>query len=443
MSRKILLIDDEAGVRFALRTYLEPRGFDVAEAESCERARREVRAFPPDAIVLDFRLPDGIALDLIRDLKAAAPCAPIIVLTAHGSIDVAVAAIKEGAENFMTKPVELSALALLLERALANRGAKRRDVAVRASHAARSRDPFIGTSGAVRDLREAAGRVATSDRPVLLQGETGSGKGVLARWIHDSGPRAGEAFVDVNCAGLSRELLESELFGHEKGSFTGATATKQGLLEIADGGTLFLDEIGDMDLTTQAKLVKVLEEKQFRRVGAVRDRQADIRLVAATHRDVPNMVRQETFRADLFFRITTLRLVVPPLRSRVSDIPALAEMFLSDLGREIGRPDVRFTRAALDRLERHSWPGNVRELRNVIERSLLLSDDGSIDDRFLNFDETPMPIASHERLDDVEREHILRIVREEQGHVERAAHRLGIPRSSLYQKLRKFERRDF
>ena len=442
MARKVLIVDDESGSRFALRAYLAQRGFEISEAEDCRSARLEARRFSPDAIVLDYRLPDGVAIDCIPDLKAIVPDASIIVLTAHASIDAAVVAIKQGAENFITKPVEMAALSLMLERAVTNLRTRKRE---RARNVAPARNPFIGSSAAIRELREHAGRVAASDRPVLIQGETGSGKGVLARWVHDAGPRAGEAFVDINCAGLSRELLESELFGHEKGSFTGATTTKQGLLEIADGGTVFLDEIGDMDPALQAKLLKVLEEKQFRRVGDVRDRRVDVRLITATHRDLAAMARQEKFRADLFFRITTLRLLVPPLRSRVEDIPELAEVFLGNLGREVGRPDVRFTEAAFEMLERHAWPGNVRELRNVIERALLLTDEGVIEPRLLNFDDaaTAPPPSNAEKLEDVEREHILRIVAAEHGRVERAAQRLGIPRSTLYQKLRKYQREPF
>jgi DNA-binding NtrC family response regulator len=442
MARKVLIVDDESASRFALRAYLSQRGFEINEAEDCRSARVVARRFCPDAIVLDYRLPDGVASDCIPDLKVIVPDASIIVLTAHASIDAAVVAIKQGAENFITKPVEMAALSLMLERAVTNLSTRKRE---RARNVAPARDPFIGSSAAIRELREQAGRVAASDRPVLMQGETGSGKGVLAHWIHEVGPRAGEAFVDINCAGLSRELLESELFGHEKGSFTGATTTKQGLLEIADGGTVFLDEIGDMDPALQAKLLKVLEEKQFRRVGDVRDRRVDVRLITATHRDIAAMVRQEKFRADLFFRITTLRLLVPPLRSRVEDIPELAEVFLGNLGREVGRPDVRFTDAAFERLALHVWPGNVRELRNVIERALLLTDEGIIEPRLLNFDDaaTGAPRTNAEKLEDVEREHILRIVAAEQGRVERAAQRLGIPRSTLYQKLRKYQREPF
>jgi len=435
---RVLIVDDESTLRFAIRDYLESAGFEIHEAEDIASARRAVAEAAPDIVLLDYKLPDGTSAELIPDMKAFAPDLPIIMLTGHATIELAVEAMKLGADQFLTKPVQLSALRIVIDRMLANRRSARRD----AAHTRQSLsvpNPFLGTSRAIGTLRNQAQRVVASDRPVLIQGETGSGKGVLANWLHANGPRAAEPFVDLNCAGLTRELLESELFGHEKGAFTGAVAAKPGLLEIADGGSVFLDEIGDMDLPLQAKLLKVVEEKRYRRVGDVRDRKVDMRLIAATHRDLAVMARDQTFRSDLYFRISTIRLVVPPLRERLEDIPILAEVFLRGLAREVGRPGMLLTRDAVAALQRYHWPGNVRELRNVIERAVLLHDGVGITAQALHFDvDGEQPARSGVMtLAEVEKAHILDVLERENGHVERAAERLGIPRSSLYQKLKK------
>jgi DNA-binding NtrC family response regulator len=328
---------------------------------------------------------------------------------------------------------------VIIERLLENRRAKKKAEAHSRS-VDRPVNPFEGSSEVVRELRDQAMRVARSDRPILIEGETGSGKGVLARWIHNAGPFADEPFVDLNCAGLTRELVESELFGHEKGAFTGAVATKPGLLEIAAGGTVFLDEIGDMDLSLQAKLLKAVEEKRIRRVGDIRDRQVAFRLITATHRDLAAMSHDQTFRSDLYFRINTIRLSMPPLRKRTEDIPVLAESFLRAIARDLGHPQVRLTDAAMHALQRYAWPGNVRELRNVIERAVLLTSATELSTEHLRFDErsmSPRLDPATMTLADCERQHIRLVMELEDGHVERAAARLGIPRSSLYQKLKK------
>jgi transcriptional regulator with PAS, ATPase and Fis domain len=267
---------------------------------------------------------------------------------------------------------------------------------------------------------------------------------VLARWLHANGPRAEEAFVDLNCAGLPRELLESELFGHERGAFTGAVQNKVGLLDLAHRGTLFLDEIGDMEPTLQPKLLKVLEEQRFRRVGDVRDRQVDLQLVAATHQDLAQRVAGGQFRGDLYFRISTLPLTVPALRDRAEDIPLLARRLLEQVCQDVGRPAIGLTTGALATLTAYRWPGNIRELRNVLERAVLLHDRQTLDREHLLFDtgldaDASGSAPAQQTLKDLERAHIERILREEKGKVEQAARRLGIPRSSLYQKLKQFQ----
>jgi DNA-binding NtrC family response regulator len=283
--------------------------------------------------------------------------------------------------------------------------------------------------------------VVQSESPILIEGETGTGKGVLARWLHQNGPRAEEAFVDLNCAGLTRELLETELFGHEKGSFTGATASKIGLLEAAHRGTVFLDEIGDMDPPVQPKLLTVLEEKRFRRLGDVRDRHVDIRLLAATHHDLGRLAQEGKFRSDLYFRISTLPLTVPPLRERAEDIPILARGFLAHFATEMGRGGVSLADDGLAALQQYRWPGNIRELRNVLERAVLVSEGDVIrrqDLRFALSQGAPAPAEGSGTLEDLERRGIEKALEAESGHVDRAARRLGVPRSSLYKKIKKY-----
>src|SRR5205814_6366475 len=252
-------------------------------------------------------------------------------------------------------------------------------------------DPVAGQSMVMKQLAEAAAKVARSESPVFIEGESGSGKGVLAAWLHNNSPRAEEAFVDLNCAGFSREFLETELFGHEKGAFTGAVSSKSGLLEVAHQGTVFLDEIGDMDTAVQAKLLKVLEEKRFRRLGDVRERQVNVRLIAATHQDLRRLVQESKFRSDLFYRINTIPLVIPPLRERAEDIPILAQSFLEAFAADLSRRELRLGEDAVRALQAYSWPGNIRELRNVLERAVLLSDSNVIRRQELHLDAATTP----------------------------------------------------
>ena len=440
---RVLVVDDEAGVRFGIRDFLEQQGYEIEEADSCRDAQNIFRSYRPDIVIADYMLQDGTALDLLPRLKEIDPDISLLVLTAHGSIDLAVRAIKEGAEQFLTKPLELPALQVILERLLEKQRNHHKQLASKTRQVRKAINPFIGSSAAIRSLAEQARKVLTTDSPVLILGETGSGKGVLARWLHENSRRGEEAFVDLNCAGLTRELLETELFGHEKGAFTSATATKLGLFEVAHRGTIFLDEVGDVDLQIQPKLLKVLEEKRFRRVGDVRDRQVDVRLIAATHQDIGQLVREKKFRDDLYFRISTIPLSFPALRERVEDIPEVASYLLNKLASDLGRGDIELTADCVAALQSYTWPGNVRELRNVIERAVLLSDHRSIDLKDLHFDghaNVGAPfLDSRLTLLELEKQHIERVLQEESGRVEKAAKRLGIPRSSLYQKIKKHQ----
>ena len=444
MSRnKVLVVDDESGVRFGIRDFLEQHGYEIEEADSCYDAQHLFRTSRPDIVIADYMLPDGTALDLLPRLREIDGGTPLLVLTAHGSIDLAVRAIKEGAEQFLTKPLELPTLLVILQRILQKQRNYHKQLASKSRQSRLAIDPFIGTSAAIRALADQARKLLTTESPVLILGETGTGKGVLARWLHENSPRAEEAFVDLNCAGLTRELLETELFGHEKGAFTSATSSKQGLFEVAHRGTIFLDEVGDVDLQIQPKLLKVLEEKRFRRLGDVRDRQVDVRLIAATHQDMGQLVREKRFRDDLYFRISTIPLSFPALRERIEDIPTLAHYLLNKISADLGRIELTLDQSCIQALQAYSWPGNIRELRNVIERAVLLSEQKHITLNDLHFDghaQISAPfLDTNLTLLELEKQHIERVLQEERGRVEKAAKRLGIPRSSLYQKLKKHQ----
>ena len=438
---RILLIDDEERIRATVGDFFDAHGYEVDTAGSCAEGEKHFRFARPDLVICDFRLPDGDGSHVLETVRTIDASVPLVVVTAHGSVDLAVEMIKEGAAHFVTKPLDLSVLLVVVQRLLDERRRAARADAAAAVQRRDAADPFCGTSEAIQRLRETAAVVAAADAPVLIGGETGSGKGVLARWIHASSRRASEAFVDINSAGLSRELLESEMFGYAKGAFTGAVTAKAGLLEVAHRGTVFLDEIGDIDLAVQPKLLKVVEEKRFRRLGEVQDRMVDIRLIAATHRDLAALVEQERFRDDLYFRINTLTLNIPPLRERREDIPLLANAIVRQLAGQMAKSDVSLGDDAIEALTRHRWPGNIRELRNVIEHAVLLARRPVVGASDLRFEVIESPAArtqteDHLTLAEVERKHILRVLRLESGNVERAAKRLDVPRSTLYRRLK-------
>ncbi|MBV8517125.1 MAG: sigma-54-dependent Fis family transcriptional regulator [Acidobacteria bacterium] len=439
---RILIVDDHPLIRQTISEYLAQRQCAVSHCETLHAAEQLVREQLPDVLIIDYMLPDGNALEVLPRLRNAAPSMAVIILTGYGSIDLAVRAIKEGAEHFLTKPVELATLWVLVERILENARIRRNETA-QGTRQRNGIDPFAGVSRIIRELAEQAQIVAGANSPVLIQGETGSGKGVLARWLHAHSARAKEPFVDLNCAGLSKDFLESELFGHERGAFTGAVAAKQGLFETAHRGTLFLDEIGDIDPQVQPKLLKVLEEQRFRRLGEVRDRVADVRLLAATHENLHVAQRERRFREDLYFRISTIRLTMPSLRERPEDIPALARQFLARFAAELGRGTLAFDQRAEEALRAYRWPGNIRELRNVIERAVLLTRAATLSERDLHFDFHESGAAAPEfdsmTLDQLEKAAVERALARERGRVGRAAARLGIARSSLYHRIRKFD----
>ena len=439
---RILVVDIDPVIRSGICNFLAAQGHVVSEAGSCRDAQLQLQRFRPDALVLDFYLPNGDAPQLLRQAKGMSPRVPVVVLAGQAGSDLTERAIRHGADQVLMKPVELAGLHATLLRLLANEKSARTSAVASPKIVRECLNPFVGTSPAVRRLREIASRVLSSESPNLLQGETGAGKGVLANWIHRNGTRAEQPFLDLNCAGLSRELLESELFGHEKGAFTSAVNAKQGLLEVANHGTVFLDEIGDIDLQVQPKLLKVLEDRVFRRLGDIRDRAVDIRLISATHRELLELVRQQRFRSDLYFRVNIIYIQVPALRERIEDIPSLTQNLLRNIGRGRGE-DASISSAAMTTLQRYSWPGNIRELRNVLERALLVAGNGPIRAEHL-FLQAPAVDASRltvmgGTLKQMECAYIHHVLRDECGSIERAARRLGIPRSSLYNKMRRFE----
>jgi DNA-binding NtrC family response regulator len=439
-SRKILLVDDDDDLRRAYAAHLIANGFVVEEAEDTASAHKSFVATRPDVVILDFRLPDGTAAELVPSLKELEPTVPIIVLTGFGSMELGVSLIKSGAEQCLSKPVEASALVMIVNKVLQNSRNQQKQLANTTRRRRVVLNPFVGESAAIKRLAEAATKVANSQSPVLIQGETGTGKGVLATWLHENGPRAEESFVDLNCAGLTREFLESELFGHEKGAFTGAINTKLGLLEVGHRGTVFLDEIGDVDPNVQPKLLKVLEEKKFRRMGDVRDRFIDVRLIAATHQDLRHLIETKAFRGDLYFRISTVPVAIPPLRERQDDIPYIAQALLVRICSDMARPRAELSAKAVERLRAYYWPGNIREMRNVLERALLFTDQSVLEPANLAFEPQAQTQASSYNpdwtLDELERFHISAVFSSESQNVEQTARRLGIAKSTLYQKLK-------
>ena len=330
MKPNVLILDDEAAVRTSFSFYLTRKGFAVAEVGTLAAARQVVLSQSMDALLLDVNLPDGSGLDLIREVREACPGIAIVVMTGIGDIPMAVAAMREGADHFVTKPVDMKDLEVFLRKSLELGGLRRGSRAV--ERQARKAAPFFGECAAARSLFEQASLALQHDAPVLLQGETGTGKGVLARWLHEHGARQRMPFVEVSCAGLPRDLLASELFGHARGAFTSAVADKEGLLDVADGGTLFLDEIGELDAPMQSQFLTVLEGKRYRRLGEVRERRSEFRLICATSRVLPDDVAAGRFRPDLYFRINVLPITVPALRDRSADLPALVSHLLGGLG---------------------------------------------------------------------------------------------------------------
>ena len=442
----ILVVDDDPGVRAIFQEYLSSVGYSVRTAASLGEGRNAVMSQRFDAVLLDMRLPDGNGLDWIPDLRERHSELAIVVITGEGEVRLAVEAMRRGADNFLTKPVELSELDVFLRKSLETGFLRRSQLAQQMQ--TKKAQPYFGESAAMKRVAELAAVAAQNDSTIILQGETGTGKGVLARWLHENGPRSSAPFVELNCSSLRGELLASELFGHVKGAFTSAVQDRKGLIEVANGGTLFLDEIGDMDIRVQAQFLNVIEEKQYRRLGEVKIRRSEFRLICATNRDLQDSVRRGEFRQDLYFRINVFPITLPPLRERREDIPGLAHEIMRSFGRQ-----ETLSREILDLFLAYPWPGNIRELRNVLERAILLARGRELtvaDFSALTVPPAvraapsphrhPQPPEGPERpldLDEQEQAYVRKIVEQCGGDTKQAAKLLGISRATLYRKLKK------
>ncbi|MGZ8868377.1 MAG: sigma-54-dependent transcriptional regulator, partial [Thermoanaerobaculia bacterium] len=369
LRKRILVVDDDPQIVSGLAALLSD-DWEVKTAETGKSALSIFAEFSPDVVLLDVQLPDYSGIDLLHQFKMYSETSAVIMMSGLGNMERIIESMKLGAETFLQKPFDTDTLTLTLEQASKVLAQRRELLAFRRSES-KDAERLSGLSPAITHLNDILGQIARAPSPVLIEGDSGTGKGILAKLLHNRSARARAPFVDLNCAGLSKELLESELFGHERGAFTNATNTKPGLFEIAGEGTLFLDEIGEMELTVQARLLKALEEERFRRVGGTRDIRADFRLIAATNRDLQAEVAAGRFRGDLYYRLNVVKLRMPALRERLEDLPILVQEILRPLGKEMGRPIPKVSPQALKKLSSYPWPGNVRELRNVLERALL------------------------------------------------------------------------
>jgi len=431
---RVLVIEDESVIRNALTRLLERNGYEVAAAESVEAAEAEHALEQFDVVLADLRLPGRSGTEVIE----RAPGIPVIIMTSYASVRSAVEAMRLGAVDYIAKPFDNDDLLLTLSRTLSDGRLQRQNAALKADV---DRDypvsGIVGTCSAMQQVFERIRKVAPTDTSVLILGESGTGKELVARALHDQSGRQDAPLVAVNCAAIPETLIEAELFGHEKGAFTGAVGTREGLVESANGGTLFLDEIGELPAAAQARLLRVLQENEIRRVGASHSRKVDIRLVAATHRDLQRLVENGEFREDLYFRIHVMEIRLPPLRERGEDIPALARFLLQKSCRRLNKPPMRFSDDALRAIRSYSWPGNVRELENAIERAVILSDSTALtpDLLALPVDGSSAPVDRQQMdlsLEEYFREFVLQ--HQDQLTETELARRLGISRKALWEK---------
>ncbi len=448
MAERILIVDDEAGIRSTLAGILEDEGYQTAGADSVAAARTAIERESFDLALFDVWLPDGDGLDLLATVREARPELPVIVISGHANVDAAVKAIRLGAYDFLEKPLSLSRVVLTVANALERRRLARelRELSERLE----ASEPLIGNSLPMQQLKADLKLAAAADSRILVTGENGTGKELVARQVHRLSRRSRGPFVEVNCAAIPEDLIESELFGHVKGAFTGAAADRPGRFEQASGGTLFLDEIADMSLKTQAKVLRVLQEQRFERVGGTSTIQVDVRVVAATNKDLEGEIEAGRFREDLYFRLAVIPLTVPPLRSRREDIPLLVDHFIAHFARELGRRPKLLSRAAAERLQAYGWPGNVRELRNVVERMMIMVPGEVIDAGALppairgeSGDRgTPLEAQDFPTLRDAraafEKRYIERKLAEHGGNVSRTSLALGLERSNLYRKMKAY-----
>jgi two-component system, NtrC family, nitrogen regulation response regulator NtrX len=447
MKPRILVIDDEAAIRDSMRMILEYEGYEFVGASSGPEGLALVERETPDLVFLDVKMPGMDGIEVLTRVKALQETLPVVIVSGHATVATAVEATKLGAFDFIEKPLATDRVLLTIRNALEQSRIKDEVTALR--RAVELKHEMVGTSPQIRQVMEAVRRASPTSATVLIQGESGVGKELVARAIHRNSLRSRERFIQVNCAAIPDELIESELFGHEKGSFTGATEKQIGKFEQADRGTIFLDEVGDMSLKTQAKVLRVLQEGEVERVGSARTIRVDVRVIAATNKDLEKEIEKGTFREDLFFRLSVIPISVPPLRDRPEDIPPLVQHFLELFAREHNFRRRRITPAAMEAMQRHRWKGNIRELRNTVERVLIMTSGETIDvgdlPDALRFDARPAtpdnggdtrPAATLREFKEVsERSFLVQKLRDNAWNISRTAEVIGTPRSNLYKKL--------
>lgn len=456
-SGKILLVDDEEGIRYSLKGILEDESFSVNEAETGEKALESLEGDLPDLVFLDIWLPGMDGLTVLERIKKEWEWLPVIMISGHGNIETAVSAIKKGAFDFIEKPLSLEKVVITANKALEFSRLQTENEALRTRIEVEQPARLTGESASISSMREIIQQVAPTDAWVLITGENGTGKEIVARSIHAMSKRSDKPLVAVNCAAIPEELIESELFGHEKGSFTGAEKAQVGKFELADNGTLFLDEIGDMSLKTQAKILRILQEQRFERVGGRKTVNVDVRVIAATNKNLPQEISDGNFREDLYYRLKVFPLEVPPLRERSGDIPLLINEFIERLIRRHGFKRLEFSPEAIQVLQSYSWPGNVRELKNFVERMLIMFGGKEVSPDKLppeiskaicsgqqeSPNQFPMPLPEgdvdfKQARADFEAQFLEAKIKEFDGSVSRLAEAVGLERSSLYRKLKAY-----
>ncbi|TNF46137.1 sigma-54-dependent Fis family transcriptional regulator, partial [bacterium] len=440
----VLVVDDEKRVRESVRAILEDEGYSVLEADSGESALNKVAGDRPDAVLLDVWMPGIDGIETLKGIRQQDRDLPVIIMSGHGNIETAVSATKLGAYDFLEKPLSLDRLNLVLRNALSQRELVEENRALRDSYSMGG--GLVGQSQAMREILDQVKIVAPTHASVLITGENGTGKELLAREVHASSRRSQGPFVAVNCAAIPDNLIESELFGYERGAFTGATARKKGRFDLAHRGTLLLDEIGDMSLATQAKILRVLEDQVFQRVGGNRDVEVDVRIIAATNKDLASEIKEGRFREDLFFRLNVFPFHIPPLRERKEDIPPLLTTFIEEFGNSYSKPDLVFSKDAVNEMTEYQWPGNIRELRNVVERMVILASGHVIEPNLIpesiserkpvlkdrDVDSTEMNYRKAKET--FERESFRRWLKRNAWNVTRTSVEVGLERSNLHRK---------
>ncbi len=449
MQEKILVVDDDEGIQFFLREVLRKKNYEVDSATTAEQALVKARKDNYGLIIMDVKLPGISGIDAIKRLKELTPAVPIIVMTAYGTKELTLQAIQEGAYDFFVKPIKLEEFLIVLHRALEKRHLQLEVAKLEETLKKKYEfENIIGTSGPMREVFALIRKVASTDSSVIIYGESGTGKELIAQAIHTHSSRKDKPFVKLNCVAIPEGLLESELFGHEKGSFTGAISQKAGKFELANGGTIFLDEIGDMTLPTQAKILRVLQEKEFERVGGTKTIKVDVRVIAATNKNLQKAVEEKTFREDLFFRLNVVPIYLPPLRERKGDIPLLIEHFLKDAREKVKKSLRGVSQEALELLMEYPWPGNVRELENCMERAAVITEGDLITKDCLPLYVTTKEGAGHvssesngsldSNLAAMEKRLILEALEKAGGVQVKAAKLLGITERSLWHRIKKY-----